>query len=52
MKFVSSTGFSHFEKGILWHERIDKLLGTGLFNVLVVHISSSADVLLIPLQRG
>ncbi|KAJ7457886.1 cytochrome P450 monooxygenase CYP63 [Mycena latifolia] len=32
MKFVSSTGFSHFEKGILWHERIDKLLGTGLFN--------------------
>ncbi|KAJ7853718.1 cytochrome P450 monooxygenase CYP63 [Mycena olivaceomarginata] len=32
VKFVSSTGFSHFEKGILWHERIDKLLGTGLFN--------------------
>ncbi|KAJ7075004.1 cytochrome P450 monooxygenase CYP63 [Mycena belliarum] len=32
MKFVSATGFSHFEKGILWHERIDKLLGTGLFN--------------------
>ncbi|KAJ6571580.1 cytochrome P450 monooxygenase CYP63 [Mycena capillaripes] len=32
MKFVSSTGFLHFEKGILWHERIDKLLGTGLFN--------------------
>ncbi|KAJ7679274.1 cytochrome P450 [Mycena polygramma] len=32
MKFVSSTGFVHFEKGILWHERIDKLLGTGLFN--------------------
>ncbi|KAJ6595533.1 cytochrome P450 monooxygenase CYP63 [Mycena vulgaris] len=32
MKFVSSSGFSHFEKGILWHERIDKLLGTGLFN--------------------
>ncbi|KAJ7910281.1 cytochrome P450 [Mycena leptocephala] len=32
MKFVSSTGFSHFEKGIKWHERFDKLLGTGLFN--------------------
>ncbi|KAJ7502610.1 cytochrome P450 monooxygenase CYP63 [Mycena galericulata] len=32
MKFISSTGFSHFEKGIHWHERIDKLLGTGLFN--------------------
>ncbi|GJJ09202.1 hypothetical protein Clacol_003424 [Clathrus columnatus] len=32
MQFVFSTGFSHFEKGILWHERIDKLLGTGLFN--------------------
>jgi hypothetical protein len=36
MKFVSSTGFSHFEKGILWHERIDKLLGTGLFNAWVI----------------
>ncbi|KAJ6544118.1 hypothetical protein B0H19DRAFT_1238650 [Mycena capillaripes] len=33
MKFVSSTGFSHFERGIKWHERFDKLLGTGLFNV-------------------
>ncbi|KAJ7310067.1 hypothetical protein DFH08DRAFT_823103 [Mycena albidolilacea] len=31
-KFVSSTGFSHFEKSILWHERIDKLLGTGIFD--------------------
>ncbi|KAF7306220.1 Cytochrome P450 monooxygenase CYP63 [Mycena indigotica] len=32
MKYISSTGFASFEKGILWHERIDKLLGTGLFN--------------------
>ncbi|KAI9454183.1 cytochrome P450 monooxygenase CYP63 [Russula earlei] len=31
-RFVAHTGFAHFEKGILWHERIDKLLGTGLFN--------------------
>ncbi|KAI0249414.1 cytochrome P450 monooxygenase CYP63 [Lactifluus subvellereus] len=31
-RFVAHTGFTHFEKGILWHERIDKLLGTGLFN--------------------
>ncbi|KAI0041067.1 cytochrome P450 [Auriscalpium vulgare] len=31
-KFVAQTGFEQFEKGILWHERIDKLLGTGLFN--------------------
>ncbi|KAI0271299.1 cytochrome P450 [Gloeopeniophorella convolvens] len=31
-RFVALTGFPHFEKGILWHERIDKLLGTGLFN--------------------
>ncbi|KAI0056481.1 cytochrome P450 [Artomyces pyxidatus] len=31
-KFITTTGFQHFEKGILWHERIDKLLGTGLFN--------------------
>ncbi|KAJ7848599.1 hypothetical protein B0H14DRAFT_2582916 [Mycena olivaceomarginata] len=40
---LSSTEFDHFEKGILWHERIDKLLGTGLFNALVVHISSSPE---------
>ncbi|KAJ7187837.1 cytochrome P450 monooxygenase CYP63 [Mycena filopes] len=32
MKFVSSTHFSEFGKGIMWHERIDKLLGTGLLN--------------------
>ncbi|KAF8261166.1 cytochrome P450 [Lactarius quietus] len=31
-RFVAHTGFAHFEKGILWHERVDKLLGTGLFN--------------------
>ncbi|OCH86634.1 cytochrome P450 monooxygenase CYP63 [Obba rivulosa] len=31
-QFACSSGFSHFEKGIMWHERIDKLLGTGLFN--------------------
>ncbi|KAJ7656517.1 cytochrome P450 monooxygenase CYP63 [Mycena polygramma] len=32
MKFVASAGFSHFERGVKWHERYDKLLGTGLFN--------------------
>ncbi|KAF8991946.1 cytochrome P450 monooxygenase CYP63 [Cyathus striatus] len=32
MQFVLSTSFARFEKGVLWHERIDKLLGTGLIN--------------------
>ncbi|KAF7338062.1 Cytochrome P450 monooxygenase CYP63 [Mycena venus] len=32
IKFVSSTGFLHFDKGIKWHERLDKILGTGLLN--------------------
>ncbi|KAJ7157255.1 cytochrome P450 [Mycena filopes] len=32
IKFVCSTGASHFEKGIGWHERVDKLFGTGIFN--------------------
>ncbi|KAI0058906.1 cytochrome P450 monooxygenase CYP63 [Artomyces pyxidatus] len=32
IKFVAVTGFDQFEKGNLWHERMNKFLGTGLFN--------------------
>lgn len=36
IKFVSATGFAHFEKGILWHERM--LISLLLISFLVLLI--------------